>query len=245
VAVPSHYPEVVRRALDDLIEELEPSAPELFALAVYGSLARGTFRDGESDVNLAVVLTNASPNVLASLRGPMRKAWRAARVEPLVFTRAELPRIADAFPIKIFDIRQHHDLILGSEPFSELEIKWSEVRARVEQELRNHLLRLRRTWLFADHDARALAPPLVRSANSLLFELEALLWLKGEELRGLSVDQIFARAARAFDLDRAVFEELLAYRHGRRPVDLERLFAGLLTVLEKSAEIADRIEEAP
>jgi predicted nucleotidyltransferase len=242
LAIPAHYPESIRRVLLSLLEDLAPCAPEPFAVAVYGSLARGTFRDGESDVNLAVVLTEASARVLDSLREPLRKAWRAARVEPLILTQKELPRIADAFPIKLFDIKQHHDLILGTEPFTEFEVKWLAVRVRAEQELRNHLLRLRRSWLLDGGDVRALAPVLFRSASSLLFELEALLWLKGEELRGLSQDQVFMRAGRVFDLDGGVLEQLVAFRRGTGAVDVQSLFADLLGLLARCVEIADRLE---
>jgi hypothetical protein len=242
VGVPLHYPEAVRRALEQLLRSLEPCAPEPYALAVYGSLARRTFRKGESDVNVALVLTTASPQVLASLSAPMREAWRAARIEPLVLMRSELPRITDAFPIKLFDIKQHHDLIHGTEPFSELEVKWADMRVRAEQELRNHLLRLRRGWLFADCDVRALAPSLFHSAKSLLFELEALLWLKSENVRGLTPPEVFEKAARVFGLDAAVLEALDAFSSGSRAPDASELYAGLLELLGRAVEIADRME---
>ena len=211
-------------------------------MAVYGSLARGTFREGESDVNLALVLAVASPQVLASLSAPVREAWRAARVEPLVLVHAELPRISDAFPIKLLDIKQHHDLIHGVEPFSELEVKWEDMRVRTEQELRNHLLRLRRGWLFAAGDVPALAPALFRSARSLVFELEALLWLRHEDVSGLAPHQLFEKAARVFGLDAAVLEALDTFRSGSRAPDVAELYARLLDLVGRAAEIADRMD---
>ena len=53
--------ETTRQALDDLKEELTRTLGDaLVALAVYGSAARGAYREGESDVDIAIVLSKST-----------------------------------------------------------------------------------------------------------------------------------------------------------------------------------------
>lgn len=236
------YPEGPRQALSRLLTALEKLAPEPSALVVYGSLAKGTWREGESDVNLAVVLEEARPSTLEALGGPLRAAHRAVRVRPFVVERREIPRLADAFPIKLADIHRASHVILGDDPFAAVVIDREHLRLRTEQELRNHLLRLRRHAIFAD-DPRQLAKPIYAASATLAFELGALLELDGRPRpNDASFRAVLQAAARAFDLDGATLETLCDIREGADIVEPRALFEATLRVVAQAVDVADRDE---
>jgi predicted nucleotidyltransferase len=236
------YPARVREALSRLIASLEPLAPEPSALVVYGSLAKGTYRDGESDVNLAIVLNEVRTATLFALGPPLRAAYRAVRVQPFVVGRREIPRIADVFAVKLADIRDAHHVISGEDPFASVVIEREHLRLRAEQELRNHLMRLRRHAILGDADARELARALYATAGSIAIELAALLEVAGKPRPGLAPREALRTASEAFDLDAATLDRLCDLREGVPLAEPRALYEATLALLTSAADVADRLE---
>lgn len=207
---PSHVVEALVR----LAVELPARAgANLAALVLYGGLARGSFRPGRSDVNVAVVLESASAEALLPLAPALQEAWRAARVEPWLVARAELPRLAAIFPSKVLDIEARHVLLLGAtDPFAGLSAPPELVRLRAEQALCNLALRLRRRLVASAADPDAQLRWLSEVARPLAAELSPLLRLAGAHPGGGDTEGLLAAAARAFGLDGATLAELAAAR---------------------------------
>jgi hypothetical protein len=112
----------VATALGHVRDELSAAATQnLVALDLYAGLAGGRYRGPKSDVDLAVVLEDASTERLSLLTPVLLAALRAARVKPWIAARSELGRLAHVFPTK-FSTSRH-------------------LRFRVEPELRNLSLR--------------------------------------------------------------------------------------------------------
>lgn len=138
-------PTDVAVALDELVTALRDAAGgNLLGLILYGGLARGRYNPGTSDINIVVVLRDISTEALVRIAPPLHAAQRARRVEPLIITPRELPRLAIAFPTKILDIQRRHVVLTGDDPFAGIDVSREHIRLRVEQELRNLALRLRR-----------------------------------------------------------------------------------------------------
>lgn len=244
MAIPDSYPEAVRTALQRMLDGFAAAEPAPVAVVVYGSLAKGTYRAGSSDVNLVVVLDEASDDTLTAIRDTLRAAWRAVRMRPFLVTRAEIPRLADAFPIKIADIVDHHDVLHGDDPFTGVTVERDHMRLRIEQELRNHLLRLRRHYVFAGDEDGELAKALFGSASSLGIEVTALLRVCGKSEGQGTLESVAEPAARHLDLDRTVFDRLIGFRKGEKQADIHGLFFAVVTLLEKAVKIADELEVA-
>lgn len=239
----TNYPPRARRALERLLHALAPLAPEPSALVVFGSLAKGEYRDGESDINLAVVLRDASPAILCALAEPLRAAHREARVEPFVIEAREVAGLADVFPIKLADIRDARHVIAGDDPFGSVVVQREHLRLRAEQELRNQLVRLRRQAVFGAGDVQRQSRAIYLSATSLAIELGALLRAAQHEVApSASMQEVMRRAAAAFDLDGALLAQLCAIKAGAAIEDPTALFERLLATVARAVAVADSLE---
>jgi len=247
--MPVQLPDVptsVTAALDLLTEELRSAAgSNLAGLILYGGLARGRYRPGRSDVNVLVLLHDASNTALASITPALRRAWRAAGVNPLLLTPADFAGAADAFPTKFLDIQRHHIVLAGADPFPSLHITPEQIRLRTAQDLHNLLLRLRHRYVAAAGDPGMLAHALARAARPLALDLAALLELAGKPAPAEDrTASIFDAAAAAFALPSEPLARLAELRQEVEPAtDLNSLYADLLAVLARAAAVADRMEE--
>jgi hypothetical protein len=113
-----NLPGNISTALDRLCTELSRAAGNnLAGVVLYGGLARGRYRPGQSDVNVVVLLREASGAALSAINPPLKAAWRAIRVEPFIMTPTEVPSAAAVFSTRFLDIKTHHVLLTGEDPF--------------------------------------------------------------------------------------------------------------------------------
>jgi hypothetical protein len=238
-------PAEIRDAVSRLTHDLDAAAgANLAGLLLYGGLARGRYRAGKSDINLVVVLRDTSTESLAAIAPILRAAWRAVRVEPFIVKRSEVPRLADVFPTKILDIKSHRLLLMGEDPFSEIEVSREQIRLRVEQGLCNLALRLRRRYISIFDDPRSIALALADAAVPLKVELAALLQLAGKDEPSESTSAaVLESAAVAFDLDREALSRMAALRRDADlPKDLAGLYDRVIAAISRSAEIVSAME---
>lgn len=241
-------PVAVATALGHVVGELRAAAgANLVALVLYGGLARGRHRGPRSNVDLAVVLEDAGPERIAEIAPVLLAAWRAAHVDAWILARDEIPRVAEVFPTKLLDIREHHLVLDGEDVFAGLELDRRLLRLRVEQELTNLSLRLRRSLVTLAADPASIAALLATTARPLAIQLTALLRLAGrtvpEEDRSAA---IFAVAAGAFGLDAEALEALANVRQGTHGVDdVAALLGRVQVAATKAAEAARAVEIGP
>jgi hypothetical protein len=237
-------PPAITTALQRLKEELTRAAgPNLAGLVLYGGLARGRFRAGQSDVNVVVLLHDASASALAAVAPALQTARRAAAVEPMILTPGEVPAAAVAFPTKFLDIKDHHVVLAGEDCFVNLDVPREAIRRRVAQQLRNLALRLRRRYLTIVDDPEGRAATLAGVARPLALEAAALLRLAGQQVPPEDrTAAIFDAAATAFDLDRDVLAHLAALRQQPETTeDVSELFAKILPIVSRLADRADQL----
>lgn len=233
-----------RSALERLGEDISIAAgTNLTGLILYGSLARGRYRPGKSDVNIVVLLGDTTTESLAAIAPALRAAWRALRVEPFILKLSEIESMADVFPTKLLDIQAHHIVLIGEDPFVGLEVKPEHLRLRIEQELRNIALRMRRRFVSIFDNPAALAIALTDVAVSLKVELGALLRLAGKDEPAENTSAaVLQAAAAAFGLDRDALARVAAMRRDDNQADdLPELYNRVLSSVTRAAEIADQM----
>ncbi|HEY3821570.1 MAG TPA: nucleotidyltransferase domain-containing protein [Polyangiaceae bacterium] len=151
----------------------------LVSIVVYGSAARGGYRAGQSDVDLVLVVREASRETLLAIANVMQVARYAARIEAMILVEGEIAASTDAFPVLYDDIRRNHIVVRGADPFADLVISDRHRRLRVEQELREARIRLRRAVVDGLGRKEALAGAVIRKAKQIRSPLYALFQLRG------------------------------------------------------------------
>ncbi|HEY2369729.1 MAG TPA: nucleotidyltransferase domain-containing protein, partial [Polyangiaceae bacterium] len=151
---------------------------DLVGVLVHGSVVRGEYRAGESDVDVVIVLTEAKLEALRAMSDAVRLARYAARIEAMILTEEEIAGAADAFPLMYDEIKRHHLVLAGRNPFEKVEVLDRHRRLRIEQELREAQIRLRRQ-VTDSLDQDALARAILGKTKQIRSPLAALLALKG------------------------------------------------------------------
>ena len=238
----------ISTALDRLATDLTALGGSNFCgLILFGGLARGRFRPGYSDVNVVLVLKEATSAALQVIAPSLRTAWRSAGVEPMILKESELALAAEAFPTKFLDIKKFHRLLAGVDPFDELVISRDHLRLRTEQELANLLLRVRRRYVAVAEEPMLLTRALVDAARPFALQLQNLLVLSGKPLpetdRTLA---LYEAAASAFDLPMEPLRRLAAIRQAPgAAADAQAVSDGLLEALTRAVAVAANLKDAP
>jgi len=226
-------PRKVRDAVTHLVEALRDAAPDdLVGAIVHGSAARGDFAEGKSDVDLILVLAEGRRETLERFAEPLARARAAMRIEAMLLVEAEIGRAADVFPLFYEDVCTSRAVIFGRDPFEGLVIAPEHRRLRIEQELREMRIRLRRVVIEARSDKRQLGSAVARKVKQLRFPLRSLLGLLGVEASP-KLDVVIAKACKHFKVDAADLQR--AYEQPLKGHDT------LALLLDRAIETVDRL----
>lgn len=230
--------------LDTLAAGLEQTVgQDLVSLTLYGSAARGDFSPDRSDVNLLLILTDASPARLRAI-GPAVHAWvKAGHPPPLIFSRPGWRASTDVFPIEIEDMRQAHRVVRGQDPFVDLETSPADLRQELEREVLGKLLQLRAEYAASGPHPKALGALLVNSAATFFVLFRAALRLRGTVPPAAPAELVKA-AAQVAGFDPAAFDWVLERLAGRRVRELEQfdpVAERYLAAIERLAQFVDEM----
>lgn len=234
------------RTLDQMVESLSTAMGDrLHGVVLYGSAARGDYQKATSDLNLLVILADLEPSTLAALAPAFARWARQGHPPPRIFSPALIVDAADVFPVEFLDIRQHHVLLAGSDPFESLEIRLDTLRLQCEKELREKMMRLREGYVDAHAKTRRLERLMADSYSSFAALFRGCLHLLGGAVPKHN-DEVVADFCRTAGLDPAPFEQVARLREGARaegdPKDLFLRYYGELT---KAVQRVDRFESRP
>jgi len=234
---------------DDLERRLERFATavgdaagdNLVSLVLYGSAAVGQ-SGTRSDVNLLLVLRDASAAGLRPL-GPAFRDWvRAGERAPLVFSQTGWRNAADVFPIEIEDIRHQHRILRGVDPVAELRTRPEHLRHQLEREARGLLIQLRASYAAAESDGRALTQVVAESLGSVLALFRALLRHRGADVPD-DATALVAAAAAVAGLEAGAFAWPVAQRTAPKPARLaayDPVAAQYLDAVQTFVDFVDR-----
>jgi hypothetical protein len=210
---------------------------------LYGSAARGHAHGKQSDLNLLLILADASPAALRPI-GPAVHAWvKAGNPPPLIFSQAGWKGSTDVFPIEMEDMRQAHRVLRGRDPFAGLETSPADQRHELEHETRGKLLQLRAEYAASGPHPKALGALLENSATTFFVLLRAVLRLKGTVPPKAPEDLVRAAGA-LVGFETGAFDWVLARRAGHKMPDLKQfdpIAERYLTAIERLAEYVDQM----
>lgn len=227
--------------LTELVQRLkEFAATNLECVILFGSAARGDFREGHSDLNIVCILHSLTVEELGRLAGVV-KWWCAEQREPapLFFTRDELRQAADVFAVEILDIKQGRRVLYGEDVVAGIEVPMNLHRLQIEHDLRTILLKLRQHYLRGPGNAKELTPMLRKSFSSVLTLLRHTVIAFGEAPPA-NAHEIVARAASLTGADASALETLLKLREtGDLHGEIVPVFGAYLKALEKVLHALD------
>ena len=230
-------PAAVRERLEEFKNNLETVlGDDLVGILVHGSVVRGEYRPGESDVDVIVVLQKADFTQLDAIGNAMQLARYSARIEAMILVESEIAGASDAFPLLYDEIKQRHILLAGRDSFAAVEVHDTHRRLRIEQELREAQIRLRRAVTDAFGVREAIAGAVVRKIKQMRAPLHALLALKGIECAP-DLPSVVAKVGETYGVDVAPL------RGAREAPDAAH--AALVALLTKTIDDVNAMEHAP
>jgi predicted nucleotidyltransferase len=194
-------PQSIRDKLLEWTKSLEAAlGADLVGVIVHGSVARGDYRPGESDVDVVVVVKNATYEQLDAIAAATQKARYEARIEPTILAEHEIAGAADVFPLLYDEIKRCHVVVAGSDPFAPIVVHDRHRRLRIEQELRQAAVTLRRAVLDACGAPEAVGGAVARKSRHVRGPLHALLTLKGFA-SAADLPSVLSRVAELYGID--------------------------------------------
>lgn len=225
-------------ALSDLAGAIESEPTLRGSLVLYGSAARGDWDEIRSDVNLLLVVEDASPTALHRLT-PAVTAWhKRGFTPPLLMGRREWSAAADVFPIEITDMRVAHRVVLGADPLVDLKVEPADLRRALETALRGKLLRLRQAWVRFGDQAPVLGGFAVASISELLVLMRCTAHLIGR-VPGSTPAETIQVLAGELGASGPVVAEVARHRRDKEWSCPPGQFAAYLDAVERLVELVD------
>ncbi|MBI4500401.1 MAG: hypothetical protein HY700_04500 [Gemmatimonadetes bacterium] len=187
----------------------------LASLMLYGSAARDQYVAGRSDINLLMIVRDASTSALHLAAATLAEWTRKGETAPLIFSDEEWRASADVFPLEIEDMRDAHRVLRGRDPLDGLATDRDQLREQLEREVRGKLLHLRTEYAAAAGHPRVLEQLMQNASSTFLVFFRAILRLKGAAPPRDGV-ALVRETAKATGLNAAPFEWALESRSGRR-----------------------------
>jgi predicted nucleotidyltransferase len=229
--------------LTDLVSRMkEHAADNLESLILYGSAARGDYKEGHSDLNVICVLRSVAARELTRVT-PVVHWWCKNQSEPapLFFTAEELRRSADVFAIELLDMQESRRVLYGADIIAGIAIPMNIHRVEVEHELSTILLRLRQHFLLNGHKENELRAAAAKSASSVLALLRHAL-IAFDEKPPAAAHDVFARIAALTGADAGAFTAAFQLRDSHAPADdIVRIYSQYINALTVVISVLDKI----
>jgi hypothetical protein len=214
-----------------------PDAPPCSVL-LYGSAARGEWLATRSDVNLLLVVDDASPPALRLLAQGVSEWHRAGHTAPLIIGRSEWARSVDVFPIEMTDMQLAYKVLHGSDPLAGIVVAPADLRRALESELRGKLVRLRQAYVRFGESMVTLGGFATASVGQLLVLLRCTAVLHGRT-PGTTAATAVASLADLLGEDGEVAVEIAGHRPDSEWHCPPATFARYLEYVRRAVELVD------
>jgi hypothetical protein len=229
--------------LTDLVSRMkEYAADNLESMILYGSAARGDYKEGHSDLNVLCVLRSATARELTRV-APVIHWWCKNQSEPapLFFTAEELRRSAGVFSIELLDMQENRRVLHGADVIAGIDVPMNLHRVQVEHDLSTLLLKLRQHFLLNGHKENELRAAAAKSASSVLALLRHALIAFGEKPPA-AAHEVFARIAALTGAEAGAFFAAFRLRDPHAPAeDIVRTYGEYVNALNVVISALDKI----
>jgi hypothetical protein len=240
VNLASLLPDPVQQHLNEFIDELKSLVPEnVRAVVLYGGLAKGKALTETSDVNVLILLSSSSLEILDALVGPLTHARRTARIAPMILTDHEFDTAIKAFPVKFHDIEQYHVALLGADPFQGRNVPKDHLQENARQGLVNFSLKLKRFYVDRSERADLLLDGLQELISAAIISFRSILRVISPPVPDKR-EEVLEAIARATSTEAQPLQTILSIKKGGSLPSGTKA-AELYYALLKTVEAASRL----
>ena len=237
-------PEPVQLTLRKYLKQLrQHREAQLEGVILYGSLVRGEYVEGHSNINLLLIWKDYSLELFQHC-AQLTETWQKhGIVPPLLLTEEELRQSVEYFPLEYGEIKENHVLLEGRDPFQTLHINDQYLSLQCQQELSGNLMRVRQRFIEGYGRPEAIGAFLPLSLMALLPSLRGLCRALGYPSGGTS-DIFLKNLPNTLKVNESVFHEVLEMKQGARTpgkLAMPQLFMRYVHGLE---QIIQRVREA-
>ncbi len=200
---------VVNESVRPVVVELsERLGANLHSCILYGSSVRGEHVAGQSDVNLLIVLNEATPEAHSGIAEAIRCEQQ---VEPFVLGLRGLERSQRVFALKFRSIQRHYQVLHGVDVLADFSPDDELIRFLCEQSLRNLRLRLKHAYITFGHDRGRYSRFVYRTLAGLRVALSETVRCEGIEVPSGTLQRI-PLFERVFGVDAGILKILVDMR---------------------------------
>jgi predicted nucleotidyltransferase len=217
----------------------------LRSVLLYGSVVRGEYLPGYSDINLLVLLDDLGTDRLRA-GGPLVRAWvDRAGTAPMIMAKRQWRRAGDAFAIELADMLDAHEVMFGVDPLEGATVDRRALRLQAERELRGKLVRLDTAILLNGDDDAELGALLASALPSFATFLRTALRLSGQPVPG-QMEGVLEAGATLVGADPEPLVAVAVARSGQEPgarsrqVDVD----AYREAVQQTADYIDSLENA-
>jgi predicted nucleotidyltransferase len=221
-----------------VLDRIDGVLGQAYSALIYGSAARGEFRDGVSDVNLLLVCQELGPATLRRLSAALAGLRGKRQSPPLLIERGEWASASDVFPIEVTDMQLAHQLVRGEDPLAGRVVDPADLRRALEAELRAKLLRLRQAYALAAGDAASLGAVASGTVASVAALFRVSLVLFGRDVPA-GTPAALAAAGQAMAVAMEPVAALWTRRVLQGPPCAPELFEGYLAAVAAAVRVID------
>ena len=174
------------KTIADPAVHVQPAVQEYVALygndavsiILYGSAAGGDFDPQRSDINLLIILSSMSPELIARSE-PLQKKFERQRItRPLFMDTAYIASSVDSYPMEFLDMKGCYRVLHGEDVLATVKVSTGDLRLQVERELKGKWLHLLQEFSSAHTHRKRLAGLIRISLKSFAPVFRGLLSLK-------------------------------------------------------------------
>jgi len=215
---------------------------EFLAAYLTGSVLTQGFDAEHSHVNVLVVARELPATVLDSVARALPARKKRPFYEALFFTRRQIEKSLDSFPIEWIEILERHLRLDGEDVLTGLTVPRANLRLQLEHELRAKHLQLRQEYLYSGLDAEILTRALRSRASSFAALFRTLLRLQGESAPADSL-KVYDRVATLYGLDPQGLLSAHLVRYSTRSWKLEEIRAHYLRFMNEIDRVVDILDD--
>jgi hypothetical protein len=223
---------------------LEECGEDVVSILAYGSVTGADYSPKTSDINIAVVLKDASISRLKPLLKTVKKGIRSGITAPLFLTPTYIKMSLDTFPIEFSTMKDSRCVLFGEDALEDITVDTADLRRECEHQLKGKMIMIRQAYLEQALSRKGIEKVIKAAFRSLMPVFRSILRVKSGQTPPHDNAEVLSQMGEEFGVDPASFLEVLRDKKmdGRIGEKSAELFLeDFLSQLERLSHVVDNM----